>query len=172
MVIAASEDIGNADPNGLILAQSAADATEFIGLPECRIPLAQAVTYLALAAKSNASYVAIDAAMEDVRTQRLLPVPVHLRDRHYAGAARTGPRRRLSISPRRRRGLDRPRIPRHDERHFYEPVDRGLKRCKLKQKLDDYRQPRQKEHAVIPSRHGNTRRYLCQILLRYTPYTV
>ncbi|OYW17031.1 MAG: AAA family ATPase, partial [Planctomycetales bacterium 12-60-4] len=67
LVIAAAEDIGNADPRGLMIAQAAADAVEFIGMPEGRIPLAQAVTYLALAPKSNASYQAINAAIDDVR---------------------------------------------------------------------------------------------------------
>lgn len=90
LVIAAAEDIGNADPRGLMIAQAAADAVEFIGMPEGRIPLAQAVTYLALAPKSNASYAAIDAAIDDVRNHRLQPVPQHLRDKHYAGAARLG----------------------------------------------------------------------------------
>lgn len=90
IVISAAEDIGNADPRGLMIAQAAADAVQFIGMPEGRIPLAQAVTYLALAPKSNASYRAINAAMDDVRHQRLQPVPMHLRDRHYPGANRLG----------------------------------------------------------------------------------
>lgn len=90
LVIAAAEDIGNADPRALMIAQAAADAVAFIGMPEGRIPLAQAVTYLALAPKSNAAYAAINAAMEDVRTQRLVPVPRHLRDAAYPGAARLG----------------------------------------------------------------------------------
>lgn len=90
LVISAAEDIGNADPRGLMIAQAAADAVEFIGLPEGRIPLAQATTYLALAPKSNAAYQAINAAMEDVQQKRLIQVPEHLRDRHYPGAARLG----------------------------------------------------------------------------------
>jgi putative ATPase len=90
LVISAAEDIGNADPQGLVIAQAAADAVEFIGLPEGRIPLAQATVYLALAPKSNAAYLAIDAAVDDVRNHRLIPVPRHLRDRHYSGAARLG----------------------------------------------------------------------------------
>ena len=90
LVILAAEDVGNADPQALILAQAAAQATEFLGMPECRIPLAQAATYLALAPKSNAAYLAIDAALDDVRHRRLLPVPKHLQDKHYAGAKRLG----------------------------------------------------------------------------------
>lgn len=90
LVIAASEDIGNADPMGLPIATAAFQATETIGMPECRINLAQATTYLACAPKSNASYVAIDAAIADVRQNTIVPVPMHLRDGHYAGAAKLG----------------------------------------------------------------------------------
>src|SRR5207253_165339 len=90
IVIAAAEDVGTADPMALVVAAAAAQVTEFVGLPECRIPLAQAATYIALAPKSNAAIKAIDAALEDVRTRRVLPVPVHLRDAHYPGATRLG----------------------------------------------------------------------------------
>ncbi|HEX7376309.1 MAG TPA: replication-associated recombination protein A [Pirellulales bacterium] len=90
IVIAASEDVGNADPQALPLAVAAMQACEFVGLPECQLPLAQAVTYLACAPKSNAATVGIGEARRDVAEGRLLPVPVHLRDRHYAGAARLG----------------------------------------------------------------------------------
>src|SRR5204862_8148209 len=75
MVIFAAEDIGNADPQALQIAIAAKDAFHFVGLPEGRIPLAQAVTYLASAPKSNASYKAMLAAAEDVKTERALPVP-------------------------------------------------------------------------------------------------
>jgi len=90
LVIAAAEDVGNADPQALLLANAAAEATDRVGLPEARIILAQATTYLACAPKSNAAYVAIDAALDDVRQRRLLPVPMHLRDAHYSGADRLG----------------------------------------------------------------------------------
>jgi putative ATPase len=90
IVIAASEDIGNADPQALPIAVAAMQACEFVGLPECQLPLAQAVAYLACAPKSNAATVAIGEARQDVREGRILPVPVHLRDRHYAGAKRLG----------------------------------------------------------------------------------
>ena len=88
IVISASEDIGNADPQALPIAVAAMQATEFVGLPECQLPLAQAVTYLACAPKSNAATIGIGEARRDVAEGRLLPVPVHLRDRHYAGAKR------------------------------------------------------------------------------------
>jgi putative ATPase len=82
LVILASEDIGNADPRGLSVAVAAMQAVEFIGMPEARITLAQATTYLATAPKSNAAYLAVDAAMEDVRTGRVLEVPEALRNLH------------------------------------------------------------------------------------------
>ena len=90
IVICAAEDIGNADPHGLVLAQAAAEATNFIGLPECQLPLAQAAIYLACAPKSNASAVAVWTAGKDVREGRTLPVPIHLRDAHYPGSRRLG----------------------------------------------------------------------------------
>lgn len=90
MVIFASEDVGNADPGALPLAVAAAHALDYVGLPEARINLGQAVTYLAQAPKSNASYVAIDEALADVRRGEGGPVPPHLRDSSYAGAAKLG----------------------------------------------------------------------------------
>ena len=78
LVILASEDIGNADPRGLTLATSAMQAVEFVGMPEGRIILAQATTYLASAPKSNASYLAVNAALADIENGRTLPVPKHL----------------------------------------------------------------------------------------------
>lgn len=86
LVICASEDIGNADPQALVVAMAAAQAVQFIGMPEGRIILAQAVTYLACAPKSNASYLAIDKALEDVRHLDCGNIPAHLRDAHYSGA--------------------------------------------------------------------------------------
>lgn len=90
MVIFASEDVGNADPQALPLVIAAAHALDYVGLPEARINLAQAVTYLAQAPKSNASYVAVDEALADVRRGEGGPVPPHLRDSSYAGAAKLG----------------------------------------------------------------------------------
>jgi putative ATPase len=90
LIVSASEDIGMADPNGLAVATAAAQAVQLIGMPEGRIPLAEATVYLATAPKSNASYLAIDAALGDVRAGRTGPVPPHLRDAHYRGAAALG----------------------------------------------------------------------------------
>ena len=90
LVISAAEDIGLADPQALQIAVAAADAVAFIGMPEGRIPLAEATAYLATTAKSNAAYNAINAAIADVRAGGFGRVPVHLRDAHYAGAKRLG----------------------------------------------------------------------------------
>ena len=80
MVVLASEDIGNADPQGIVIATSCFTAIDYIGMPEARIVLAQTAAYLAAAPKSNASYLAIEQALGDVRTQPNLPVPLHLRN--------------------------------------------------------------------------------------------
>ncbi len=90
LVILASEDIGMADPRGIMVAVAAQQAVEFIGMPEARIPLAEATVYLATAPKSNAAYKAMDAALEEVRRGVTVPVPKSLRDGHYAGAEKLG----------------------------------------------------------------------------------
>jgi putative ATPase len=90
LVILAAEDIGVADPTCLTLAVAAADAVQFIGMPEGRIPLAEATIHLALAPKSNSVIVAIDTAIRDIRDGKFEPVPKHLRDAHYAGAQKLG----------------------------------------------------------------------------------
>ncbi len=82
LVISASEDIGNADPRGLTIAVAAMQACEFVGMPECAINLAQAVTYLASAPKSNASYLAISEAMADIKSGVVQAVPEHLKNKH------------------------------------------------------------------------------------------
>lgn len=90
IMICASEDVGNADPQALVVAVAAAQAAERIGLPEAQIILSQAVTYVATAPKSNAACNAVFAASEAVRTRKTMPVPVHLQDAHYKGAAKLG----------------------------------------------------------------------------------
>lgn len=90
VVICASEDVGNADPQALVVATAAAEAVRFLGMPEARIPLAQAVTYIAAAPKSNASYLAIDDALHDVRTKDCGSIPTYLRYAHYKGASKLG----------------------------------------------------------------------------------
>jgi putative ATPase len=125
LVILASEDIGNADPQSLSLAVAAMQACEFVGLPECQLVLAQTVAYLACAPKSNASTIAIGEARRDVREGRLLPVPVHLRDSHYRGAKRLGHGEGYQYAHHSEGG-----VAAQDylgvEREYYRPVDRGF----------------------------------------------
>lgn len=90
IIIFASEDIGNADPNAINVAVSTFNAVNVIGMPEGRITLAQGALYMATAPKSNASYVGIDKALEDIRTKEIGDVPTHLRDGHYPGAKKLG----------------------------------------------------------------------------------
>ena len=142
IVIAASEDIGNADPQALVVAMAAAHATEFVGLPECRIMLAQAVTYLATAPKSNASYLAVDAALDDVRTKRVLPVPTHLRDGNYPGAKRLGHGEGYQYAHDAPEGwVDQDYLG--VERTYYQPVDRGFE-AELKRRVEEQRARRQR----------------------------
>jgi putative ATPase len=125
IVILASEDVGNDDPAALPLAVAAAHACELVGLPECELTLAQAVTYLACAPKSNAATVGIGEARADVREGRILPVPVHLRDSHYGGAKRLGHGEGYQYahdSPDAVAAQDYLGV----EREYYRPVDRGF----------------------------------------------
>ncbi|MCA9102437.1 MAG: replication-associated recombination protein A [Planctomycetales bacterium] len=147
VVISASEDIGNADPQALPIAVAAMQATEFVGLPECQLALAQAVTYLACAPKSNAATVGIGEARQDVREGRLIPVPVHLRDSHYGGAKRLGHGEGYEYSHNAPGG-----VAAEDylgvEREYYRPTDRGFER-QLGERLAEIRavlrQTRQKD---------------------------
>ena len=130
LVISASEDIGLADPQALVIAVAAADAVAFIGMPEGRIPLAEATAYLATTAKSNAAYLAIDQAIADVRAGGIGRVPVHLRDAHYPGAKRLGHGKGYVYPHDLDVGVATQQyLP--DElrgRRYYEPTGRGLER--------------------------------------------
>ena len=143
LVIAASEDIGNANPQALLIATAAFQATETIGMPECRINLAQATTYLACSPKSNASCTAIDAALHDVRTQTIQPVPIHLRDRHYQGAKQLGHGDNYQYPHDNDDGWS-------DQNYlgiaktYYEPTDRGDEAV-FRQRLQEFR--RRQEQA-------------------------
>ncbi|HZZ30176.1 MAG TPA: replication-associated recombination protein A [Pirellulales bacterium] len=137
LVILASEDVGNADPQALPLAVAAMQACEFVGLPECQLTLAQAVTYLACAPKSNAATLAIGEAVHDVREGRLLPVPVQLRDKHYSGADRLGHGQGYEYShnaPDAVAAQDYLGV----EREYYRPVERGFEK-ELQQRLEKIR---------------------------------
>ena len=125
LVILASEDIGNADPHALPLAVATMQACEFVGLPECQLNLAQCVTYLACAPKSNAATVAIGEARTDIRQGRILPVPVHLQDKHYQGAKALGHGQGYQYAHDCEEGIAAQDYLGVD-REYYRPVDRGF----------------------------------------------
>ena len=143
IVIAASEDVGNADPRAIFVATAAYQAVERIGMPEGSIPLAQAAVYVAAAPKSNASYLGIKEAMKDVEEGRLLPVPDHLKDAHYKGAARLG----------RGKGYRYPHdYPGHyvaqdylpQKREYYRPTEQGEEK-RIKERLAGLKKRHQEE---------------------------
>ncbi|MEW6159500.1 MAG: replication-associated recombination protein A [Verrucomicrobiota bacterium] len=137
MLICAAEDVGLADPMALVLANAAHHAAEFVGWPEARIPIAEAAIYIATAHKSNSAIVAIDAALEDVRSGRTLAVPKHLRDTHYAGAKRLGHGEGYQYS----HDFPEHYVPQEylaEARRYYEPSDQGTEK-KIKERLDRWR---------------------------------
>jgi len=128
LVISASEDIGLADPQALVVAMAAADAVSFIGMPEGRIPLAEATVYLALSPKSNAAYNGINAALADIRAGNSGPVPPALRDAHYPGAKALGHGKGYVYSHDQPRGVNKAQYlpdPLKQAR-YYSPSNRGL----------------------------------------------
>ncbi len=140
IVLCAAEDVGNAAPNALVLATAAQQAVEFVGMPEAKIPLAQAVTYIACAPKSNASYAAIAAAEEDVREGRTLPVPDHLKDASYPGAEELGRGEGYKYAHSHEgHWVDQDYIP--TTRIYYRPTKQGHEKS-LKERLDAIRRRR------------------------------
>jgi putative ATPase len=125
LVILASEDVGNADPHALPLAVATLHACELVGLPECALSLSQCVAYLACAPKSNAATLAIGEAQADVREGRIVPVPVHLRDSHYAGAKRLGHGKGYEYSHNAEGGVAAQEYL-GVQREYYRPTDRGF----------------------------------------------
>ncbi len=145
IVICAAEDVGNAHPMALVVASAALQAAEFVGMPEARIPLAQAVTYIATCPKSNAAYVAIDRAMEDVREGRLLEVPEHLRDASYRGAERLGHGKGYEYAhDHPGHFVEQEYLP--VERTYYEPTDQGYER-QIKERLEEWKRRRQEKKS-------------------------
>lgn len=138
MVICASEDVGNADPMALVVATAALQSAEFVGLPECQLPLAQAVTYIATAPKSNAATVAIAKARDDVRSGRTLEVPRHLRDPNATGRAEG-----YQYSHDFPGGwVDQAYLP--EARHYYQPTDRGFE-ATIRERMEALRAKKQQE---------------------------
>jgi putative ATPase len=128
MVILASEDVGNADPRALLVADAAARAVDRVGLPECALNLAQAAVYLALAPKSNASYKALSAARAEVRANGAKTPPDYLRDAHYPGAEKLGRGEGYRYAHDEPGGVSsQPLLPEElRRRRFYAPTDRGF----------------------------------------------
>ena len=141
LIICAAEDVGNADPQALVVATAAMQAAEFVGLPECRIPLAQAVVYVACAPKSNAAYLGIEAAMQDVEQGRTLEVPTHLKDSHYRGAKQLGHGEDYQYSHNfPGHHVEQEYLP--ETRRYYEPTTLGFEQA-IKERLAAWRAKRQ-----------------------------
>ncbi len=143
IVICAAEDVGNADPQALILANAALQVSEFVGLPEAKIPLAQATAYIASAPKSNSSYLAISEALEDVEKERTEAVPSHLQDSSYPGAAKLG-RGEGYKYPHQFEGHFVNQDYRPGKKIYYRPSDQGYE-VKIKERLDKWRKKRASE---------------------------
>ena len=142
MLISASEDIGNADPQAISVATAAYQITERVGMPECQLTLAQAAIYMATTSKSNASATAIWTAMSDVKEGRTIPVPCHLRDGHYAGAKRLDQAKGYRYSHDSATGwVDQEYLG--VEKTYYAPTERGYEQ-RISQFLKWIRQQRNK----------------------------
>jgi len=135
--ICAAEDVGNADPLALVLANAALQISEFVGMPEARIPLAQAVTYVACAPKSNAAYLAIEKAQADIEKQRVQGVPDHLKDASYKGAQELGHGEGYKYAHDYEGHYVKQKYTKRKVR-YYEPTDIGYE-AKIKQRLEKLR---------------------------------
>ena len=160
IAILASEDVGNADPNAIVIANAAWQLVERIGMPECQLTLGQAAIYMACAPKSQASANAIWDAMSDVREGRTIPVPKHLRDQHYPGAKRLYGKDGKYVNPH----SDQRGFVEQDylgvDKTYYEPVDRGFE-SQIKQRLSGlgvYPADRSDgpPHSANPPREGHS----------------
>ncbi len=139
LIILASEDIGNADPRGLLLASAAKDAVEFVGMPEARIILSQATTYLTCAPKSNSAYMAVEKALSDVKKKRILPVPKPLRGTGYSGAKRLGHKGYRYAHDYQNHFVDQEYVP--TSAVYYEPTKQGYEET-IRQRLNYWKSQR------------------------------
>ena len=146
LIILASEDIGNADPMGLTLTTAAMEAVEFVGMPEARIILAQATTYLATAPKSNASYLGIESAWQDIRDGRTLPVPKHLRDATYRGAERLGHEGYKYAHDYEGHVVDQQYVP--TDKVYYQPSDEGYEQ-RIRQRIERWKTLREQQRKSV-----------------------
>ncbi len=137
IVICASEDVGLADSQALLVAIAAQQAVEFVGMPEARIPLAHAAVYVATAPKSNRAYVGIDKALAEVRSGRTLAVPSHLRDTHYQGAKNLGHGKGYQYA-HDYEGSFVPQAYLPEGRIYYEPTENGWEK-RIKERLEYWR---------------------------------
>jgi putative ATPase len=155
IVIHTAEDVGLADPMALVLANAALQASEFVGWPEARIPLAEAALYIATAHKSNSTILAIDAALQDVKSGRTLPVPEHLRDSHYAGAKTLGHGQGYKYAH------DHPGhfVPQDHlgvEKRYYNPTEQGVEK-KIKDRVEHWRRLVQESKFPEPTSRSKRR---------------
>jgi len=132
--ICAAEDVGNADPLAIVLANAALQISEFVGMPEARIPLAQAAIYVACAPKSNASYMAIDKATSDIASEKVQEVPDHLKDTNYSGAEKLGHGKGYKYAHDFEGHYVKQKYTRKKVK-YYEPTDIGYE-AKIKQRLE------------------------------------
>jgi putative ATPase len=144
IVICAAEDVGNADPLALVLANAALQVSEFVGMPEARIPLAQAAIYIACAPKSNASYLAIEKAYADVESKRTQEVPTHLKDANYSGAETLGHGKGYKYAHEYKDHYVEQKYTRKAVK-YYEPTESGHE-AKIKERLQKLKEkPESKE---------------------------
>ena len=143
LVILASEDVGNADPQALAVATGAWHAVEFVGLPECQLALSQATIYLATAPKSNSATMAIDAARTDVKQGRTIPVPKHLRDSHYRGSKQLGHGEGYEYAHDHEGGwVDQDYLG--ESKTYYQPTDRGFE-AEIRRRMDEIKAKRREK---------------------------
>lgn len=135
--ICAAEDVGNADPQALVLANAALQVSEFIGLPEARIPLTQAAVYIACAPKSNAAYLGIENALRDVKDEKTQEVPAHLKDASYPGAKRLGHGQDYKYAhDYNNHYVNQDYVPK--KKIYYQPADIGFEK-EIKKRIEDRR---------------------------------
>jgi len=152
LVICAAEDVGNAAPLALVLANAALQVSEFVGMPEARIPLAQAVIYIATAPKSNSAILAVDKALEDVREGRTLEVPNHLKDANYPGAEKLGRKGYKYAHSYPGHWVEQDYLP--APRTYYEPTEQGYE-AKIKERLENWKK---RSTSTKKKREGTSRK--------------
>jgi len=148
MIICASEDVGNADPHALLVANAALSAAEFVGMPEAQIPMAQAVIYIACAPKSNTSVVGINKATADIEAGVSTVVPRHLRDASYGSAGKLGHGKGYEYSHNYEEHYSQQKYMLHDAR-YYEPSDQGYEK-RIKERLERLRSRSAKRQSGSP----------------------